>query len=99
MKKSQIFLSIIAFAIIFYGVDVYRMKKTPCYEIVQMKEVGMDDILLNKCTGRTWALVHTETFLSDLGYIGEEGDKKINTMVWTNVEKAGGVLTLKSDKE
>lgn len=102
MKKSHIVFSIAALILAGYAVDsyTYKNKHIPCYEIVEVGQPLHANMLLDKCKGRTWTLVQTETSMGDLGYISEDGDDEdINTIVWTRVVNGEGVLTInKKDK-
>ena len=100
MKKSNIFFGLAVLAIAVHGIETYDTNAS-CYEIVEVGKPLHGDLLLDKCKGRTWAMVQDDTTLSELGYVVEDGeDKEIKAVVWTRVSRGGGIVTLnnKADK-
>lgn len=99
MKKSSIFFGLAIIGIAVHGIETYGTN-APCYEIVKVGQPLNGDILLDKCKGRTWTMVQDDTTLSELGYLVEEGgEEEIRTVVWTRVNRGGGIVSLDNKAE
>lgn len=99
MTKPHIFFGLAILAVAVYGIDKFS-SNTACYEIVQVERYLNGSVLLDKCKGRTWTLVqHEGTPAEILGYVAEEPEDKVKTLVWTRVHRGEGMLSFdKSDK-
>lgn len=93
MKKSQVFFGLAFLMLGYWAIHNYDVNAS-CYDILEVGKPLHGPILLDKCKGRTWTLVQDKTTLTQLGYVPDDGeDEEINTVVWTRVPKAGGVVT------
>lgn len=98
MKKSFVFLALAILVTVLYGLNVFG-KNTQCYEIVEIGKPLYGQLLLDKCKGRTWTMVHTSGTPSEiLGYVTEEKEDEVKTIVWTRVHDGGGFLSLNEKK-
>lgn len=99
MTKSQIYLSIAALGVALYGIIAYQTNQA-CFEITKLGNPVLGEVLLDKCEGRTWALVNHEGTPSEImGYATEEKEEKVKTLVWTRVHQGGGMLLLGEAKK
>ena len=99
MYKSHVFLSLALLCLSSWGLYLYDVNST-CYEIVQVKNPLLGEILLDKCKGRTWTLVQDKVALTQLGYVPDNGeDEEVNTVIWTSVPRGEGVLTFGSKEK
>jgi hypothetical protein len=58
------------------------------------------DVLLDKCKGRTWALVQNEATHGEImGYVTEEEEEEVKTLVWARIHKGGGMLSFGDSKK
>ncbi len=93
MKKSHVFFGLALLCLNSWGLYLYDANN-PCYEIVQVKNLLLGEVLLDKCEGRTWALVQDKATLTQLGYVPDDGeDEEVDTIIWTRVPRGEGVVT------
>lgn len=99
MGKTHIFFGLAILAVALYGIDEYG-DSAACYEIVQVEGYLNGNVLLDKCKGRTWTLVqHEATPAEIIGYIAEEKEEKVKTLVWTRLHKGQGMLSFGNTEE
>lgn len=98
MEKSQILLSLVLIALIVWGIHNYDVNSN-CYEITQVGAPLSGTIMLDKCKGRTWTLVHDEREVYNYDEEGNETSKKIKTLVWTTILRSDGTLSYGDIKE
>ena len=93
MHKSQISLSVALFALIVWAIHNFDVNSS-CYDILEVGKPLHGPILLDKCKGRTWTLVHDEDVTYEYDELGNViNSSKFRTLSWARVRRSGGHLS------
>ncbi len=98
MQKPQISLSLVLIVLILWGIHNYDVN-TSCYEIAEVGAPLNSSVMLDKCKGRTWALVNAEAEAYEYDEQGEETLKKFKTLEWTRIVRGDGRLSFGNIEE
>ncbi|MBI1302050.1 MAG: hypothetical protein GC137_10435 [Alphaproteobacteria bacterium] len=92
MNKSQISLSLALAALVVWGIHNYDVNSS-CFEIAEVGLPLNSSVMIDKCKGKTWALVNDVREVYSYDEEGYETSKKIKTLVWTRIHREDGTLS------
>ena len=96
MQKISLSLGLGLLAI--WGIHNFDVN-SDCFQITEAADPLNGAVLIDKCKGRTWALVNDESEGTDYDEDGNVTVTKFKTLVWTRIYRSDGTISLGDVKE